>query len=217
MVSLGALGFSVVPSYSASNKVDMVLQEPLALSLADHISLARANLRIRETLASLAIHDPLTGLFNRRYLEESLEREVRRTARNGMPMGVIMLDVDNFKRFKDTFGHGAGDTMLNSMAKVLRSRTRAGGIASRYGGEEFTLVMPEATLASTRVGAEQLRREVKQLQVQYESRVLGRITLSLGVASFPQHGSSAQSLLQAADSALYEAKYGGRDRTNTAV
>jgi len=171
-----------------------------------------ANLRMRETLASLAIRDPLTGLFNRRYLGESLEREVRRTARNGMPIGVIILDVDNFKRFNDTFGHGAGDTMLNSMAKLLRSRTRAGGIASRYGGEEFTLVMPEATLESTRVRAEQLRREVKQLQVQYESRVLGQITLSLGVASFPQHGSSAQSLLQAADSALYEAKHGGRDR-----
>jgi len=122
-----------------------------------------------------------------------------------------MLDVDNFKRFNDTCGHAASDTMLNSMAKLLRSRTRAGDIASRYGGEQFTLVMPEATLESTRVRAEQLLREVKQLPVRYESRVLGRITLSLGIASFPQHGSSAQSLLQAADSALYEAKHGGRD------
>lgn len=153
----------------------------------------------------------VTGLFNRCYLEESLEREVRRTARNGMTVGVIMLDVDNFKRFNNTCGHDASDTMLNSMAKLLRSRTPAGDIASRYGAEEFTLVMPEATLESTRVRAEQLRREVKQLQVQYESRVLGQITLSLGVASFPQHGSSAQLLLQAADSALYEAKHGGLD------
>ncbi|HYN88573.1 MAG TPA: GGDEF domain-containing protein [Ardenticatenaceae bacterium] len=141
---------------------------------------------------------------------------MRRTARNGMPIGVIMLDVDNFKRFNDTFGHGASVTMLNSMAKRRRSRTRAGGIASRYGGEEFTLVMRGAALESTRVRAERLRREVKQLQVQYESRVLGQITLSVGVASFPQHGSSAQSLLQAADSALYEATHGGRDRVAVA-
>ncbi len=122
----------------------------------------------------------------------------------------------NFQRFNDTFGHSAGDTMLNSMAKLLRSRTRSGGIASRNSGEEFTLVMPEATLASTRVGVEQLRREVKQLQVHYESPVLGRITLSPVVASFPQRGSSAQSLLQAADSAIYEAKHGGRDRATVA-
>ena len=128
------------------------------------------------------------------------------------PLGVIMRDVDHFPRFNDPCGPGAGDTLLHRRAQLRRSRTRAGGIASRYGGEEFPLVMPQATLASTRVRAAHLRRAVKPLPVPYASRVRDPITLSLGVARFPQHGSSAQSLLQAADSALYAAKHGGRDR-----
>lgn len=140
---------------------------------------------------------------------------MRRTARNGLPIGVRILDVDNFKRFNDTFGT-APATRCSTVWRSCCARTRAAGIASRYGGEEFTLLMPEATLESTRVRAEQLRREVKQLQVRYESRVLGQITLSPGVAGFPQNGSSAQSLLHAADSALDGSKHGGRDRVAVA-
>jgi diguanylate cyclase (GGDEF)-like protein len=195
---------------------DFVAQEPLALSLAGHISLAMANLRMLETLASLAICDPLTGLFHRRYLEESLEREVRRTARNGMPIGVIMPDVDHFQRFNDPFGPGAGATLLTRMAQLRHSRTRAGGMASRSGGEEYTLVLPAATRARPRGRAAQRRRELKQLQVQYASRVRGPLTPALGVARCPQPGSAAPSLLQAAARALDAAKPGGRDRVAVA-
>jgi diguanylate cyclase (GGDEF)-like protein len=127
-----------------------------------------------------------------------------------------MRDVDPFKRCNDTLGHGAGNTRLNSMAQLRRSRTRARGIAARYGGEEFAPVMPQATRASTRVRAAQLRREVKQLQALYASRVRGPITLSLGVARCLPPGASAQSLRPAAARALDAAKHGGRDRVTVA-
>ena len=175
-------------------------------------SLAMANLRMCETLAGLAIRDPLAGLFKRHYLAESLESAVRRTARNDMPIGVIMRAVDHFKHFSDPFGHGAGDRLLNRMAQLLRARTRAGGMASRYGGEAFTLGLPQATHDSTRLRAEPLRRAVKQLPVPYASRVRGQLTLALGVVRFPPPGSSAQPLLRAAAGALCAAKCGSRDR-----
>ncbi|MBI3003318.1 MAG: diguanylate cyclase [candidate division NC10 bacterium] len=187
-------------------------QQRLAVSVSEHIALALANLRLQETLRSQAIRDPLTGLFNRRYMEESLEREIRRAGRTGVPVGIIMLDIDHFKRFNDTFGHEAGDTLLGALGNFVRAHIRAGDIACRYGGEEFTLILPEATLEATRVRAEQLREGVKKLQVPHRGRLLGPITLSLGVATFPDHGSTSESLLSAADGVLYRAKQEGRDR-----
>src|SRR3989449_1743351 len=135
-------------------------QQRLAVTAAGHIALALANLRLRETLRMQSIRDPLTGLFNRRYMEESLARELRRAARNQRRLGAIMLDLDRFKRFNDTFGHEAGDTLLRELGEFLRSRTRGEDIACRYGGEEFVVILPEASMEVTQIGRASCRERV---------------------------------------------------------
>ncbi len=181
-------------------------------TVADRVALAIANLRLRAALMHQSVRDPLTGLFNRRYMEESLERELRRAARGERPLGVLMLDLDYFKHFNDTFGHDAGDTMLREFSNMLRSNVRGGDIACRYGGEEFALILPEASLEVTRQRAELLREKAKHLGVEHKGTSLGSITISGGVAAFPDNGNSSEKLLEAADSALYAAKSAGRDR-----
>ncbi len=187
-------------------------RQRLAPSVADHIALTVANLKLRETLRGLSIRDPLTGLFNRRYMEESLERELRRADRKGTSVGIIMIDIDHFKKINDTYGHEAGDTVLCEMGVLLQRHIRGSDIACRYGGEEFTLILADSSLSVAQERAEHLREQVKELHIQYRGQDLETITLSLGVASFPQHGTSKQALLQAADLALYRAKAEGRDR-----
>jgi diguanylate cyclase (GGDEF)-like protein len=187
-----------------------------ATAAGERISLALANLRLRDVLRSQSIRDPLTGLFNRRYMEESLERELRRAARNDQFVGIVMLDVDHFKQFNDTFGHQAGDTLLRVFGDFLNQRTRGQDIACRYGGEEFTLILAGATLDAARQRAELLREDVNHLVVQHAGKVLGLITLSIGVSAFPVHGATAEELLHAADQALYRAKSEGRDRVVSA-
>jgi len=184
----------------------------LAVTVAEHIALALANLKLRDTLQHQSIRDPLTGLFNRRYLEESLEREIHRAARNKQTLGVIMLDVDHFKRFNDTFGHDAGDVVLRELGLFLKKNIRGGDIACRYGGEEFTLIMPEVSWQDIQIRTEQMRQEVKRLNLQHQGQPLGAITLSLGVAIYPEHGSTREVVIQSADAALYRAKKEGRDR-----
>jgi diguanylate cyclase (GGDEF)-like protein len=123
-----------------------------------------------------------------------------------------MLDIDHFKRFNDTHGHPAGDALLYEMGKFLQEHLRVEDVACRYGGEEFLLIMPGATLETVHQRAEHLRQEVKGLQVQYNDQTVGNITLSLGIAVYPEHGSTQESILRAADDALYRAKQGGRDQ-----
>jgi diguanylate cyclase (GGDEF)-like protein/PAS domain S-box-containing protein len=190
--------------------------QQLATTTAEHLSLALANVRLRETLRHQAIRDPLTGLFNRRYMEESLERELHRAARHNTTLGVIMLDLDHFKRFNDTFGHAAGDTILRELGNLLQSQLRGEDIACRYGGEEFALIILDAPLAVVMQRAEQLRAAVRQLNVTYWEQSLGTVTLSLGVAVYPQHGVTTEELLRASDTALYQAKAAGRNRVVTA-
>jgi diguanylate cyclase (GGDEF)-like protein/PAS domain S-box-containing protein len=213
---LGVLHLQAGPSGpgrpEASPEESRDAQQRLAVSVAEHIALALANLKLQETLRDQAIRDPLTGLFNRRYMEESLEREVSRAGRGGIPVGVIMLDIDHFKHFNDTFGHEAGDTLLGALGNFLRAHIRGGDIACRYGGEEFTLILPDASFDATRDRAEQLREAVTKLNVLHRGETLGPITLSLGVATFPEHGSIGQAVLLAADGALYRAKHEGRNR-----
>jgi diguanylate cyclase (GGDEF)-like protein len=187
-------------------------KQQLAQTVADSVALALANLKLRETLRHQSIRDPLTGLFNRRYMEETLERETRRVARAQRPLGIIMLDVDRFKLFNDTFGHDAGDTLLRELGNFLRAHIRGEDVACRYGGEEFMLILPEASLAVTRERAEHLRDDIKHLHAQYHDQPLGAVMLSLGVAVFPDHGSTGEAVLKAADAALYRAKREGRDR-----
>lgn len=185
----------------------------LARTVSEHLSLALANLKLRETLHNQSIRDPLTGLFNRRYMEESLQRELHRADRNNSALGIIMIDVDHFKRFNDTWGHEAGDLVLRELSRFLQQSIRPSDIACRYGGEELTLIFPEMSLEETYKRAEEIRQGVKELKLRYHESSLGAITISLGVASFPQHGRNSDSLIQLADAALYRAKAEGRDRT----
>ena len=192
-------------------------KQQLAVTVARQISMGLANLTLRETLRHQSIRDSLTGLYNRRYLEESLEREIHLARRNKKTLGVIMLDVDHFKRFNDTFGHDAGDVVLRELGFFLQNNIRRSDIACRYGGEELTVILPGASLEQITVRAEQLRLGVKALKLVYQGQSLGNITLSLGVACFPQHGDSGKDVIQVADAALYQAKRQGRDRVVAAA
>ena len=170
--------------------------------------LVESEARLRE----LSIRDPLTGLFNRRYLEEVLALEMIRAVRKQYPIGIIMADIDHFKRFNDTHGHAAGDAVLVQVGNLLRTHVRSSDVTCRYGGEEFILILPEASREMTQIRAEQMREDSSQIHVQYEDQTLEPVTLSLGVAIFPDHGSTIDALFGAADTALYRAKREGRDR-----
>jgi len=183
----------------------------LATSVADHLALALSSLRLRETLHIQSIRDPLTGLFNRRYMEESLEREIRRADRKQRPLAALMLDLDHFKRYNDTLGHAAGDAMLRAIGSFLQSRMRKDDIVCRYGGEEFTIIMPESSLEIAKQRAEKLRQQGKELEISLNGQFLGSVTFSVGIACFPEHGTTSEQLLRAADLALYRAKAAGRD------
>ena len=180
--------------------------------LAEHLALAVANLKLRETLRVEAIRDPLTGLFNRRYMEEALKQHLSRVTRHLHPLGIIMIDIDHFKSFNDVHGHTAGDQILRELGKFLQSHVRGEDTACRYGGEEFILIMPDVFLEAARNRAEQLRREAKDLRVEDDGQLFAGITLSIGVALYPLHGRTIENVLRAADSALYRAKQAGRDQ-----
>lgn len=183
----------------------------MANMVAEHISLTLTNLRLREQLLDLSIRDSLTNLFNRRYLEETLEREVSTASRNGQTVAIILIDIDHFKHYNDIYGHKAGDEALRVVASFLQTHIRSGDAACRYGGEEFVLILPHAPLETIVKRAEALRQSIHSLQVEYGGQILKPITLSLGVAAFPQHGTTAEALIKAADQALYRAKAVGRN------
>ncbi|MFL9456354.1 MULTISPECIES: diguanylate cyclase [Nostocales] len=191
-------------------------KQQLASRVSEHIALALANLKLREALQQQSTRDPLTGLFNRRYLDEFLEREIYRAERKQYSVGIIMIDVDHFKGFNDVYGHEAGDTVLRELGIFLKQQIRQADIACRYGGEEFLIILPETTLETCFERAEQIREGVKHLDLQYRHQSLSRISLSLGVSLFPMHGLTPGAVIQAADSALYCAKQSGRDRVVTA-
>jgi diguanylate cyclase (GGDEF)-like protein/PAS domain S-box-containing protein len=168
--------------------------------------------RLEEKLRMESVRDPLTGLYNRRYLETTLDREIHRCGRKKVPLALVFMDVDRFKRFNDAFGHDAGDEVLREVGRILKTGTRHGDIACRYGGEEFVLALPETSQEPALRKAEELCRKMGETRLTKEGRPLGRVTLSAGVAAFPGHGSSPAEILKAADRALYRAKRGGRDR-----
>jgi diguanylate cyclase (GGDEF)-like protein len=209
---LGLLQVLAGPPLVQDTATWLQARQKLAFSLAERLALALANLKMNEDLRNQSLRDPLTGTFNRRYMEESLEREIFRAARQGITLGIIMIDLDHFKRFNDSYGHVAGDVLLRELGFLLRKHIRGSDIACRYGGEEFTLILPETSLEVVRKRAEELRLAAKRLKVWHVYRWLGSVTLSLGVAVFPDHGPSAKAVLQAADEALYRAKQAGRDR-----
>ncbi len=210
--TLGLLYLKTRPAEAANSAGANTAKEQLATAVAEQIALALSNLKLRETLRQQSVRDPLTGLYNRRFLEETLDRELARLERKNLPLSLIMIDVDNFKNFNDTFGHEAGDAVLRDLGGILQRYVRGGDIACRYGGEEFTIVLPEASLETGRQRAEMLREAARELRLVHDGKSLGAVTLSLGVACFPEHGRRRDHLLQVADAALYEAKNGGRNR-----
>lgn len=184
----------------------------LVAALSEQVGIALANLKLRETLRQQSIKDPLTGLFNRRYLEETLQREIDRAQRTDDKLVAVMLDVDHFKRFNDTFGHDAGDHVLKQVGRILSTSTRSSDIACRHGGEEFVLVLPNAGAQDGIARAEHIRQLVAGLALNFGGRPLGPLTVSLGVASINTRTRSADALLKRADELLFEAKRQGRDR-----
>jgi diguanylate cyclase (GGDEF)-like protein len=184
----------------------------LAGLLGEQLSFALGNLRLRDKLREQSVRDALTGLFNRRYFEETLEREVSRARRKSLPLAAIMVDIDHFKRVNDTFGHDAGDTVLRAVAQRMLSVLRGSDIVCRYGGEEFVLLMPDSTVAGALARAEELGESVARMRISHADRPLGRVTLSAGVAAFPEHAASGAELVARADEALYAAKESGRNR-----
>ncbi|RJU11888.1 GGDEF domain-containing protein [Xanthomonas campestris] len=184
----------------------------IAEAAAEQLSLALSNLRLRESLRRQSIRDALTGLYNRRYLEEALSHELARCARRDLPLSVLMLDVDHFKQFNDGQGHAGGDLLLAAVGELLLTRLRAEDVACRYGGEEFTVILPETDGEEAMRVAEQIRGHIAALAVSGGQRALPRVTASIGVASFPADGELGSALIQKADAALYVAKRQGRNR-----
>lgn len=211
---LGILHLSFDPVHDAGTAGHEAREHKrdLAIALSDQISLAVSNLRLRETLHRQSIRDPLTGLFNRRYLEESLHREISRAERNGDTLAVLMLDVDHFKNFNDSYGHEAGDSVLRALARLLKQSVREGDVACRFGGEEFIILLPETTLEIAQRRAEALREAAHQIRLNRAGQHLDPVSVSFGLAVYPDHGTSTHALLNAADIALYRAKQAGRNR-----
>jgi diguanylate cyclase (GGDEF)-like protein/PAS domain S-box-containing protein len=195
-------------------KVDQLgeRQKQLAVTISEQMSSAIANLMLREKLEFQSIRDPLTGLFNRRYLEEFLNKEIHRATRNRYSIGVIMIDLDHFRNINNTWGHPAGDFALKEIANLLKNMIRSSDVACRYGGEEMTLVLPESPLDATAKKAEEIRVAIAQLQLNYNDEQLIKVTSSFGVACFPDQGKTVKEIIQAADIALFQAKANGRNQ-----
>jgi diguanylate cyclase (GGDEF)-like protein len=188
----------------------------VATIATDHLAMAVANMKLREKLQELSVRDDLTGLFNRRYMEETLQREFLQSQRSKRPIGIVILDVDFFKQFNDTYGHKAGDIVLVELAGLLANTIRKGDVVCRYGGEEFLIILPGISASTTIERAETVRARVeRELKIIYNDEWLP-ITISLGTAAFPDHGRTPEEVLKAADVALYKAKDAGRNRVFSA-
>lgn len=187
-------------------------REALNLEVQKRLRQEQALNEANRQLQAQVVRDPLTGLYNRRYLEESLDREESRARRSGRPLGIMMIDIDHFKRYNDNHGHIAGDEVLRHVAHHMECLARSEDILCRYGGEEFVLVMANASPETLRERAEELVAGVSRLSLSHEGRALGPVTLSIGIAIFPDDASSAAEALAVADAALYEAKGAGRNR-----
>ena len=180
--------------------------------ITDRKRIQDALLKSEALLREQSVRDHLTGLFNRRYMEETLEREILRSVRKHLSLGIMMLDIDDFKHYNDTYGHAAGDIILLEIGHLLLKYFRGEDIPSRYGGDEFIIVMPDSSRKATLERAELIIEHTHHIHVPFEGQTLENVTLSIGVAVFPENGSACVDILKAADDALYRAKDGGRNR-----
>jgi diguanylate cyclase (GGDEF)-like protein/PAS domain S-box-containing protein len=206
------LGLLYLESPSGINPAHVLGWNQLAVTIGEGIKLSLSNLKLRELMREQATHDPLTGLFNRRYLNESLPRELNRAHRQNQPTCLAMMDIDHFKRVNDTYGHEAGDLVLRELGRILRENTRKSDIVCRFGGEEFLLVLLDSPLADCHAHLEKIRQIVKGMKIRYGDQLLGTVTISIGVIESSQANITAEQLLNGADKAMYAAKQAGRDR-----
>ncbi|HME38432.1 MAG TPA: diguanylate cyclase [Steroidobacteraceae bacterium] len=204
--------FHIAVEVSASTRRPDPDTEQRLRALCDRVGPALANLKLRDALRELALRDGLTGLYNRRYMEDALNRELHRAERSGKPVAVVMIDIDHFKHFNDKYGHDAGDFVLNALARAIMKSIRPSDMACRYGGEELAVVLPEASLEAACQRAEQMRAAIRNTNLTHLGQTLPAPTASFGVATFPANGTTPIELLKAADDALYRAKHEGRDR-----
>jgi len=211
-IPLSAQGTQLGLLYLSDDDGGFLSRIDIIEAAAEQLSMALSNLSLRERLRLQSIRDPLTGLFNRRYLEESAAREIARCERRDCPLSLMMLDIDHFKAFNDVHGHAGGDALLARFGKLLAEHSRGEDIACRYGDEEFTLILPEAPAEAAMQRAGAIRSAVEAMRVQHMGRELPQVTVSIGVATFPANGNTPEALMRAADEALYRAKHEGRNR-----
>lgn len=206
------LGVVTIEALSSEAASLVEAREDAVVSLAEMAAMTIAGLNLRERLERQSIRDGMTGLFNRSFMEVALERELHRAARQQKDLAVLMVDIDHFKQFNDTFGHEAGDVVLREVAECLRLGVRSEDIACRYGGEEFVIILPEVSLAAATERAELLRARVEDLAPRYHGQGLRKVTVSIGLASARQNSAVPEELLRFADRAMYAAKHRGRNR-----
>jgi diguanylate cyclase (GGDEF)-like protein len=209
---LGLLHLKNAFNTNGAGHAQMADLRQIATTLSEYLSLSIANVKLSESLSRQSIQDAQTGLYNRRFMEESLLRELTRAARKQTPIGLIMGDLDHFKKFNDVYGHAAGDKIIAAVGKLFREKFRGSDIACRYGGEEFLIILPESTPEETFKRADAVREDIKKLEMVFQGQILGTITMSMGIATYPDNATRMEELLRVADTALYKAKQDGRDR-----
>jgi diguanylate cyclase (GGDEF)-like protein/PAS domain S-box-containing protein len=187
-------------------------QRRLAQTVRDRLALALSNLKLRQTLRHLSLQDSVTGLYNRRFMEEAIKLQILRAKRAHSPLSIVMMDIDHFKQINDGYGHDTGDAVLRGLADLLQRSIRQSDVACRFGGEEFILLLPDTPTEVAERRAEALRVAVEKMALQYDGKTLDQLTVSLGVATYPDNGLTLQALIKVADTALYNAKETGRNR-----
>ncbi len=187
-------------------------KEAIISRISGDIALALLNIKLVDSLQELSIRDYLTNLYNRRYMEEILSQEIGRATKQESQIGLIMFDIDYFKKYNDSYGHEAGDIILSMLGRFLESCFRKNDIICRFGGEEFLIILPQMDEKGTYKKASFLKKKLQTFQVDVKGQVLENISISVGISSFPKNGRSIRELLDAADEAMYKAKKEGRDR-----
>lgn len=213
MIGMLHLQFMAPTPPATKEDIEQQIQRQLHLAnmTADNLGLSLVSLKLRRALRNQSIRDPLTTLFNRRYMEETFERELSGCERAKTILGVMMIDIDHFKHYNDTHGHDAGDHVLKHVAEFIKNNHRASDIPCRYGGEEFLVVMPGASQGIVEERAEMLRSGLEKLDIHYQGKPLPNVTISVGIACYPVNADTVETLIKAADVALYEAKESGRN------